>query len=222
MAMVHGAVYDAVNAIDGGHEGYLLNSRLASPFDSKEAAVAAAAHRMLLNIVPAQQPVLDPQYTAFLTTIPDGSQKTRGIAVGEAAAAAMIAARTDDGRFGPFRFSIGTPGAWRPVLPMFVNDPNAWLKDLKPFLIETLAVPLEGPLSLKSREYAHEFDEVKSLGAAASTTRTAGRHSPPVTGPRTRRPPGAALPDAVGAGRALPRGQRAAVRDGSTCRPRTP
>src|SRR6187200_766148 len=94
MAMVHGAVYDAVNAIDGGHEGYLLNSRLASPFDSKEAAAAAAAHRVLLNIVPAQQAVLDAQYAAFLTTIPDGSQKTRGIAVGEAAAAAMIAART--------------------------------------------------------------------------------------------------------------------------------
>ena len=175
MAMVHGAVYDAVNAIDGGHEGYLLNSRLASPFDSKEAAVAAAAHRMLLNIVPAQQPVLDPQYTAFLATIPDGSQKTRGIAVGEAAAAAMIAARTDDGRFGSFRFSIGTtPGAWRPVLPMFVNDPNAWLKDVKPFLIESSSqFRSKGPLALKSHEYAREFDEVKSLGAAASTTRTA-------------------------------------------------
>ena len=65
MAMVHGAVYDAVNAIDGGHEGYLLTSRLASPFDSKEAAVAAAAHRMLLNIVPAQQPVLDPSTRPF-------------------------------------------------------------------------------------------------------------------------------------------------------------
>ena len=177
MAMVHGAVYDAVNAIDGGHEGYLLNSRLASPFDSKEAAVAAAAHRMLLNIVPAQQPVLDPQYTAFLTTIPDGSQKTRGIAVGEAAAAAMIAARTDDGRLGPFRFAIGsTPGAWRPVLPMFVNDPHAWLKDLKPFLIDDPAdFRTKGPLSLKSREYAHEFDEVKSLGSASSTTRTAAQ-----------------------------------------------
>ena len=55
MAMVHGAIYDAVNAIDGGHEGYLLTSRLAQPFDSKDAAAAAAAHRVLLNIVPAQQ-----------------------------------------------------------------------------------------------------------------------------------------------------------------------
>src|SRR5215208_7206655 len=175
MAMVHGAVYDAVNAIDGTHDGYLLNSRLASPFDSKEAAAATAAYRVLLNIVPAQQATLDAQYALSLATIPDSTSKTRGIAVGEAAAAAMIAARTNDGRFGPFRFLIGTlPGAWRPVLPAFVNDPNAWLKDVNPFLIESSSqFRSKGPLSLTSHEYAREFDEVKSLGAASSTTRTA-------------------------------------------------
>ena len=55
LAMVHGAVYDAVNAIDGGHEGYLLTSRIAQPSDSKEAAAATAAYRVLLHLVPAQQ-----------------------------------------------------------------------------------------------------------------------------------------------------------------------
>ncbi len=58
MAMVQGAVYDAVNAIDGGHEGYLLTSRVATPTDSKDAAAATAAYKVLLNIVPAQQPAL--------------------------------------------------------------------------------------------------------------------------------------------------------------------
>jgi hypothetical protein len=82
LAMVHGAVYDAVNAIDGGHEGYLISSRLATPSDSKEAAAATAAYRMLLSIVPGQQTVLDAQYAASLAGIPDGSAKTRGIAVG--------------------------------------------------------------------------------------------------------------------------------------------
>jgi hypothetical protein len=175
MAMVHGAVYDAVNAIDGGHEGYLLNSRLAAPFDSKEAAAAAAAHRMLLWLLPGQQATLDAEYALSLGAIPDSSSKTRGIAVGEAAAAAMIAARTDDGRFGPFRFLVGTtPGAWRPVLPAFVNDPNAWLKDVKPFLIrDPEDYRSKGPLDLQSPAYAREFDEVKSLGSASSTTRTA-------------------------------------------------
>jgi hypothetical protein len=175
LAMVHGAVYDAVNAIDGGHEGYLISSRVAAPFDSKDAAAATAAYRVLVSIVPAQQAVLEAQYAASLAGIPDGSSKKRGIAVGEAAAAAMIAARTDDGRFGPFRFTIGTtPGAWRPVLPAFVNDPNAWLKDVKPFLVRSASqFRSDGPLRLTSRQYAREFDEVKSVGSATSTTRTA-------------------------------------------------
>jgi PAP2 superfamily len=175
LAMVHGAVYDAVNAIDGGHDGYLISSRLATPSDSKEAAAATAAYRMLLSIVPGQQTVLDAQYAASLAGIADGSAKTRGIAVGEAAAAAMIAARTNDGRFGAFRFAVGSAaGVWRPVLPAFVNDPNAWLKDLRPFLIESSSqFRSKGPLSLTSRRYAREFAEVKSLGSATSTTRTA-------------------------------------------------
>jgi hypothetical protein len=175
LAMVHGAVYDAVNAIDGGHGGYLISSRLATSSDSIDAAAAAAAYRLLVHLVPAQQATLETQYAASLAPIPDGSPKTRGIAVGEAAAAAMIAARTGDGRFGSFRFPIGSgPGAWKPVLPAFVNDPNAWLKDVKPFLIRSSSqFRTGGPLALTSRKYAREFDEVKSLGSATSIARTA-------------------------------------------------
>jgi PAP2 superfamily len=174
LAMVHGAVYDAVNAIDGGHEGYLLSSRVATPSDSMDAAAATAAYRVLVHLVPAQQATLDAQHAASLGAIPNGSSKTRGIAVGEAAAAAMIAARTDDGCFGPFRFAVGSgPGVWKPVLPAFVNDPNAWLKDVKPFLIRSSSqFRSRGPLELTSRKYAREFDEVKSLGSLTSKTRT--------------------------------------------------
>jgi hypothetical protein len=175
LAMVHGAVYDAVNAIDGGYDGYLLNSRIASPFDSKEAAAATAAYRVLLKLVPGQQAALDAQYAGSLATIPDGTAKARGIAVGEAAAAAMIAARTDDGRFGAYRFPVGSaPGQWQPVLPGFVNDPFAWLKDVKPFLLRSGSqFRSDGPLDVTSRKYARELEEVKSLGSATSTTRTA-------------------------------------------------
>jgi hypothetical protein len=175
LAMVQGAVYDAVNAIDGGHEGYLISSRLATPFDSKDAAVAAAAHRVLLSIVPAQQAVLDAEYDAALLAIPDSSQKTRGVAVGEAAAAAMIAARTGDGRFGPFRFITGTTiGSWRPEIPALASDPNAWVKDVKPFLVRSASqFRSAGPLRLTSAAYARDFNEVKSLGALNSATRTA-------------------------------------------------
>jgi PAP2 superfamily len=129
---------------------------------------------VLLTIVPAQKPVLDAQYAASLAGISDGPAKSRGIAVGEAAAAAMIAARTADGRFSSFRFVVGTvPGVWRPVLPAFVNDPNAWLKDVKPFLIRNASqFRSEPPYRLTSRKYAKDFAEVKSLGSATSTTRT--------------------------------------------------
>ena len=175
LAMVQGAVYDAVNAIDRGHEGYLISTRLATPFDSKEAAAATAAYRVLLKLVPAQEPVLSAQYAASLLTIPDGTSKTRGIAVGEAAAAAMIAARTADGRFGAPGFPTG-PGAgvWRPVLPAFVNDPNGWLRDVTPFMIRSSSqFRSKGPYRLKSRKYTREFKQVKELGQDTSTERTA-------------------------------------------------
>ena len=175
LAMVHGAVYDAVNAIDGGHEGYLISSRLATPSDSMDAAAATAAYRVLVHLAPAQQATLEAQYLSSLAAIPDGSSKVRGVAVGEAAAAAMIAARTNDGRFGPFRFAVGSgPGVWKPVLPAFTSDPTAWLKDVQPFLIRSASqFRSKGPHGLTSRKYAREFNEVKSLGSATSTARTA-------------------------------------------------
>jgi hypothetical protein len=143
LAMVHGAVYDAVNAIDKEYEPYLVRLR-ARPSFSKDAAAATAAYRVLLSIVPDPQGTLAGHYAASLAAIPDGLPKRGGIAVGEAAAWAMIAARMDDGRFGPYRFPARTgPGEWRPVLPLFVNDPNAWVAKVEPFLINShLAVPL--------------------------------------------------------------------------------
>ena len=174
LAMVHGAVYDGVNAIDGGYEPYLLSPRVGRPTDSKEAAAATAAYRVLLNLVPDQQADLEALYEASLETIPDGPPKTRGIAVGEAAAAAMIAARTDDGRFGEPGFPVGSgPGRWRPVPPNFGNDPLAWIRNVKPFLIRSSSqFRSDGPYRLTSRQYAKEFAEVKSLGSATSETRT--------------------------------------------------
>jgi hypothetical protein len=197
LAMVHGAVYDAVNAIDGGHEGYLLSPKVGRPTDSKDAAAATAAHRVLVRLVPAQQAGLDAQLAASLAPIPDGRSKKRGIAVGEAAAAAMIAARTEDGRFGLPGFPVGTaPGVWRPVLPAFVNDPNAWLRDVEPFLIRSSSqFRSQGPNPLTSRKYAREFEEVKELGAATNSERSAEQtlaanywaENPPVTWNRTFR-----------------------------------
>jgi hypothetical protein len=127
-----------------------------------------------VSLVPAQQAALDARYVASLAAIPEGRAQAGGIAVGEAAAAQMITARSGDGRFGPFRFPVGSePGVWRPVLPAFVNDPAAWVAQVKPFLIESPAqFRSRGPNPLDSRRYAREFAEVKSLGSLNSSTRT--------------------------------------------------
>ena len=179
LAMVHGAVYDAVNSIDERYEPYLVEIR-ARDWYSKDAAAATAAYRVLLGIVPpAQEPTLTMHYNASLAPIPAGAAKDGGIRVGEVAAAAMLADRKNDGRFGAYRFPApATPmdpwpvGQWRPVLPAFANDPAAWIKDVRPFLIrEPYDSP--APYPLTSKKYTREFDEVKTIGAVNSTTRTA-------------------------------------------------
>jgi len=173
LAMVHGAVYDAVNAIDRRYQPYLA-SPPARRWYSKDAAAATAAHHVLVGLQPTQQTALDALYAESLAGIPSGHAKEGGIAVGAAAAQAMLAARADDGRFGPFRFTPGTePGQWRPTLPMMVNDPNAWVAQVRPFLIESASqFRTRGPRALESRKYAREFNEVKSLGSLDSATRT--------------------------------------------------
>src|SRR6476469_3603546 len=117
MAMVQGAVYDAVNAIDGGYQQYLVKPA-ANPGDSKEAAAATAAFRVLVGfpertpplvgLVPTQQPALQTLYDASLANVPDGASETGGIAIGEAAAAAMLTDRLGDGRGGPFVYAAST------------------------------------------------------------------------------------------------------------------
>jgi hypothetical protein len=174
LAMVHGAVFDAVNSIDRGYDPYLVRVPARSWY-SQDAAAATAAYRVLSDIVPAQQSTLAARYAASLAPIPDGAAKRGGIAVGEAAGWAMIAARTEDGRFGPYRFPVGAaPGSWRPVLPPFPNDPNAWVKDVEPFLgKDPERYRSHGPYDLGSRKYAREFEEVKLLGSLTSTDRSA-------------------------------------------------
>lgn len=177
IAMVQGAVYDAVNAIDRGHQPYLLDVDAvgAQPWASQDAAIATAAHHVLVVIVaPSQIAGLDAAYAATLDGIPDGPIEDEGVDVGEAAAEAMLAARTNDGFMAPFTFVIGLdPGDWRPLTPTAL-DPDAWVGNLKPFLIESPSqFRSQGPNELTSKRYAKEFAEVKELGALNSATRTA-------------------------------------------------
>ena len=174
LAMVHGAVYDAVNAIDGGYKPYLVSPK-AERWYSKRAAAATAAYKVLVSIVPTQKADLRALYDTTLGTIANGAGKTGGIAVGKAAAAAMIEERTDDGRFGAPGFPVGNdPGEWRPTPTLFLNDPAAWVADVKPFLLKSkYQFRTAGPNELDSAAYAKDFNEVKAIGSTTSTTRTA-------------------------------------------------
>lgn len=179
LAMVQGAVYDAVNAIEGegGYEPYLGAPATADPADSAPAAVATAAHDVLVALFPGQQATLDGRLATSLALIPDGPAKTGGIEVGAAAAVAMLAARTNDGRFSPFTVTQGDePGEWRSTA--FVNgvpvvEPAPWVGNVNPFLIPSAAaLRSDGPNALTSAAYAEDFDEVKRLGSLTSTVRT--------------------------------------------------
>ncbi len=175
IAMVQGAVYDAVNAIDRGHQSYLVDVE-ALDIDSAasvDAAIATAAHHVLVGIVPSAQIVgLDTLYEATLADIPDGASEDEGVRAGAAAASAMLADREDDGFLDPFTPVIGFgPGQWRPSPGI---DPDGWVSWLKPFLMESPEqFRSSGPLALTSEKYAKEYNEVKELGSLTSTKRTA-------------------------------------------------
>jgi hypothetical protein len=183
VAMVQGAVYDAVNAIEPKHHRpYLLNRRF-SARASKDAAVATAAYGVLRNIVStvpnlsdtARAALLDSlatQYANSLAGIENGPFKNQGIAVGNAAAGAMISARRDDGRFGPSQWVPNTaPGHWSPLANAL--DPTPWVGGVKPFVMQSPSqFRTPGPNALSSTTWATEFNEVKTLGRFDSAVRT--------------------------------------------------
>jgi hypothetical protein len=181
LAMVQGAVYDAVNMIDRGYQPYLSGLPQAPPWASKATAVATAAHHVLVGVVlvPALAPAivnrLDYLYTASLIAAMEADglfAVFAGVRAGEAAAQRMLAERAHDGRYpaAPFSFTVGTDaGEWRPTSG--VNDPFAWVAKVDPFLLDTAAqVRTQGPHALTSAAYTTEYNEVKAYGGNGTTT----------------------------------------------------
>jgi len=175
-AMVHGAVYDAVNAIDRTYQPYLVQPA-SNPTDSKEAAAATAAFRVLVGVFPGQVGTLQPLYDAYIAALPDNppGSKAAGMAIGEATASAMLTNRMNDGRFGPSPTPYPlAPGVWRPTPPNFANDPSPWVGNVRPFLVPSAEMlRTDGPNPLTSAAYAEDFNEIKEVGSLTSITRTA-------------------------------------------------
>jgi hypothetical protein len=176
VAMVHGAIYDAVNAIDGGHEPYLPG--LSAPSTaSQAAAVAQAAHDVLFGITPATNTAvrdrIDAMLIASLGMIDPGDAKDDGIEIGADAAAAMLAARATDGRSDaePFVPSDDV-GKWRLVAPLNANVQGQFATVVPLTLDSPDQFPTEGPPALTSAQYAAEFNEAKALGAQSGSSRT--------------------------------------------------
>jgi membrane-associated phospholipid phosphatase len=175
-AIMHAAIYDAVNAIDGTHKPYLVRLS-ASHFASQEAAAAAAAHEVLVKLYPSfQATLLDPQFQQALAQLPNGG-KADGVSIGNTVADRILALRANDGSNAqPIPFVFGNaPGDYQSTPPNFPKQPQFthWSR-VTPFALEAAdQFRPGGPPKLTSDRYSDAFEQVKSLGIAGSTTATA-------------------------------------------------
>ena len=189
MSYVSLAVYDAVVAIQGGSEPY--GPAIDGPTGaSVDAAVVEAAYRTLSAYFPSScNPTnatcmalgasLLTNYNLAMAAIPAGPAKASGSAVGLAAANNIVALRTGDGRMTPigttssFETKDPSPGVWRLTPPAFLVPQTPWLGSVQPFLLKSPGqFQPEPPIPLTSKEWARQFNEVKSYGSATSAVRT--------------------------------------------------
>ena len=174
-AIMHAAIYDAVNAIDGTHQPYLVRLG-ASHFASQEAAAAAAAHEVLVKLYPSFQATLDAQLQQALAQLPSRG-KADGISIGNTVADRILALRSNDGSNAqPIPYVFGNaPGDYQSTPPNFPKQPQFthWSR-VTPFALESAnQFRPGGPPRLTSDRYSDAFDQVKLLGIAGSTTATA-------------------------------------------------
>ncbi len=172
--IMHIAIHDAVNAIDRRYESYRAQALLA-PSASTDAAIAAAAHATLIQLMPAAKPTFDAAYEEALLKIADGEAKKRGLEIGRQAAATILAARKNDGSDRTVTRAPGTkPGEYRPTPPDFTPAFFSHWAKVTPFVMKSPAqfrpVP---PPAVNSGQAIADLKEVKSIGAEKSATRTA-------------------------------------------------
>ena len=181
LAIVQAAVYDAVQAIDGRFKPYHVQIPGAS--GSPEAAAAKAAHDVLVHIFPAQGASLDTAYHDYLAN-KGVAENNPGVAVGQVAAAGILALRANDGRVPnslPPAFNGDTgPGVWRPTPSSQPGPPPSGASMAMPWLVAVPCFALQSgaqfraklPPPLTSQRYATDYQEVKALGAHVNSART--------------------------------------------------
>ena len=176
-AIMHAAIYDAVNVIDRTHKAYLVRLSGVSHFASQDAAAAAAAHEVLLALYPKFQTLIDDQLQQSLASIPEGGDKAEGIKIGKTVADQVLALRSNDGSNAqPIPYVFGTaPGDYQSTPPNFPPQPQFthWSR-VTPFALERASqFRPSPPPALSSDTYADAFNQIKSLGIVNSASATA-------------------------------------------------
>jgi hypothetical protein len=174
LAIVHGAIYDAVRAVERNSAPYAVDAE-APAGTSVEAAVVAAAHGSLVRLAPAERSTLDAALNVSLSRIADGQGKTDGITLGEKIAEKIVALRTADGATAKVAFSV-QPGAglYQLTAPQLLPAILAQWGAVTPFVLrDKTGLDFKGAPAIATAQFARDFEEVMSVGARNSTTRTA-------------------------------------------------
>jgi hypothetical protein len=176
-AIIQLAVFEAVNACTGDYKPY-LGTITATSDASPDAAASIAAHDVLKFYFPSNAVALDAALATSLASIPNGPAKDHGMAVGQAAAAEMIALRSNDGSAPPQTFlpSSSEPGVWQPTPPAFTAGILYQWRNVAPFGIRSSQqFRSAAPPDLDSREYTQSYLEVLAVGDVNSTQRPPDR-----------------------------------------------
>jgi len=192
LAYVHLAIFDTLNAIHPSFRAYGGIQPYAAPDSSEAAAVATAAHDVLLNYFPAAGGSLDATYETYLANLTDGIEaKNDGVAVGRAVAAALIAQRLGDGVNGVCAYAQGSgPGVYQssPCMytygsgvgvygktpPAFLPAQTPWIASMTPFTMTSSSQfrPVQGPTPLDSGEWIDDYNRTRIWGSLTNSPRT--------------------------------------------------
>ena len=189
VAIVHVAMFDAVNAIEPRYRPYLVQLPVPSTA-SKEAAAAAAAGVALQRLVPQAEKEIGVAVAAYLAAIQDGDAKREGVKLGTAVAERILKTRRDDGANAADNYRPKTkPGVYVPT-PITVGA--AW-PNLKPFAMTSPAqFRPQPPIALAGAQWAADYNEIKDLGSRTSTQRSARQTEDArfwlITGPQSTDP----------------------------------
>ncbi len=173
LAIVHTAIYDAVNAIDQTSSAFHVQA--SAPADASAVAAADAAGLFTASaLFPTDTALFQATYQAALAGVPDGPGKTDGLAMGRFVAEQTLISRATDGANAVVSYTPGTaPGDWRPTPPAFAPAQTPQWPAVTPFALDSGSQFRAGPPpALTSAEYTTAFNEVKALGRVDSTVRT--------------------------------------------------